>query len=230
MQKTELLTANYFFQKNSTMNKSKKQLFRIFIISFCVISLFSSCDRKRQYTREGNSSYNKKEFAKATEKYESAIANDSTFTPAIFNRGNSFYMSSDSNYKAAIESYEKYLSQPLGKTLQDSLNYANAFYNKGNSEFALSQQNPQDSLSGKYLQQAAMDYQQSLLLNPKDTNAKYNLALCLWLMKNDNQSQNQNQQQSQQMLEAMKINEKRTLERTKKVEAQTQNKRNEKDW
>lgn len=201
------------------------------ILSLGILLLFASCDKKRQYTRSGNKEYNKKAFAKANEIYEKALKQDSTFAPALFNRGNSFYMSSDSNYVAAIESYNKFLTSPMGKEKKDTLAYANAFYNRGNSLFALSQINPQDSNAGKYLKQAASDYQHSLLLNPQDSNAKYNLALCLWLMKNDNQSQNnQNQQQSQQVLEAMKVNEKKTLERSKKKQTEAKKPQNDKDW
>lgn len=204
---------------------------KVVLVALCLSCVLSSCDKKRQYTRSGNSDYKDKAFAKANENYEKALKEDSTFSPALFNRGNSFYMASDSNYSAAIDSYSKFLSKPMGKTKKDSLQYADAFYNRGNSLFSLSQANPQDSASNKYLKQAALDYQNSLLLNPQDSNAKYNLALCLWLMKNDNQQQNnQNQQQNQQMLEAIKVNEKKILEKTKKKPQESQKPQNEKDW
>lgn len=204
----------------------------IYILLLVVFAaVMSSCDKKRQYAREGNRAYNKKAYLKAEEKYNEALKEDSTFIPALYNLGNTFYMSSDSNYKAAIDTYNKVLSQPMGKTKKDTLKYANTLYNRGNSFFNLSQKNIQDSNSNKYLAQAAKDYQQSLILNPKDTNAKYNLALCLWLMKNDNQNNNdQNNQQMQQMLEAMKINEKKTLERTKTKPQKSQKSNNDKDW
>lgn len=202
----------------------------ILLLAF-VLMLFSSCDKKRQYAREGNRAYNKKSYLKAEEKYNDALKEDSAFVPALYNLGNTFYMSSDSSYKAAIESYNKVLNQPIGKTKKDTLKYANTLYNRGNSFFNLSQMNTKDSNSSKYLSQAAKDYQQSLVLNSTDTNAKYNLALCLWLMKNDNQNNNdQNNQQMQQMLEAMKINEKKTLEKTKSKPQKSPKSNNDKDW
>ena len=206
----------------------------LYLLSLAGLLLFASCDKKRQYAREGNSAYNKKSYLKAEEKYNEALKEDSLFMPALYNLGNTYYMSSDSNYLAAAEAYDKYLSVPQKQakmTQKDSLLYANALYNRGNSFFNLSQMNTQDSNSGKYLQQAAKDYQKSLLFNSADSNAKYNLALCLWLMKNDNQNNNNdNSQQMKQMLEAMKINEKKTLEKAKSKQEKSQNSQNEKDW
>ena len=89
----------------------------------------------------------------------------------------------------------------------------------------------------KYLSQATQDYKNAMILNPKDTNAKYNYALCLWLMKNnnnpDNNQDNQNNNNNSeinQMLNAMKNNEKQTISRVKKQKENVRNKQNEKDW
>lgn len=204
---------------------------QLYVMVLLACLFLSSCDKKRQYTREGNSLYSKKSYSQAIEKYGQALKKDSTFAPALYNEGNAYYMSSDSNYTAAVEAYGKFLSRPIGKTHKDSLAFANALYNRGNAFFNLSQINTQDSNSGKYLKQAAKDYQASLLLDSKDTNAKYNLALCLWLMKNNNQNNNeQNNQQMQQMLDAMKINEKKILEKTKTKPQSSSRPKNEKDW
>lgn len=200
----------------------------IFLALFALC--FASCDKKRQYTRQGNGAYNKQAYNEAEEQYNKALAKDSDFVSALHNLGNT-YMLADSNYKAAEQMYSKALNIPIGNTKKDTLSYANTLYNRGNAFFNLSQINTQDSNSIDYLQQAAKDYRQVLILNSKDSNAKYNLALCLWLLKNDNQNnREQTEQQMQQVLEAMKIKEKQALERAKLNRDKSQKTSDEKDW
>ncbi len=191
---------------------------------------FVACDKKREYTRQGNSAYNKQAYNDSEEQYGKALSKDSNFVSALHNLGNT-YMMADSNYKAAEQMYSKALSIPIGKTKKDTLSYANTLYNRGNALFNLSQINTQDSNSIDYLQQAARDYRQVLILNSEDSNAKYNLALCLWLLKNDNQNnREQTEQQLQQVLESMKIKEKQALEKAKLNRDNSQRTSDEKDW
>lgn len=200
----------------------------IFLVLF--VLCFASCDKKRQYARQGNSAYNKQAYNEAEEQYNKSLIKDSNFVSALHNLGNT-YMSADSNYKAAEQMYSKALNMPIGKTKKDTLSYANTLYNRGNAFFNLSQNNTQDSNSINYLQQAAKDYRQVLILNSEDSNAKYNLALCLWLLKNDNQNnREQTEQQMQQVLEAMKIKEKQALKRAKLNRDNSQKTSDEKDW
>ncbi|MDO5760861.1 MAG: hypothetical protein Q4Q06_07530 [Bacteroidota bacterium] len=196
------------------------------LLSLCLFS----CDKKRQYTRQGNSSYNKQSYSEAEEQYSKALHEDSNFVVALHNLGNT-YMLADSNYKASAKLYSQALSQPVGKTKKDTLAYANTLYNRGNAFFYLSQQHTQDSNSMEYLQQATKDYMQTLMLNPEDSNAKYNLALCLWLLKNDNQNnREQTEQQIQQVLKSINIKEKQALERAKLNRENTKSESDEKDW
>ncbi len=201
----------------------------IFLVVICFF--LHSCDKKKQYVREGNSAYNKQSYNEAEEKYTQAILKDSNFAPALYNLGNTYYKSADSNYKAAAEMYSKLIYLPIGKNKKDTLNYANTLYNRGNAFFYLSRTNTEDSNSINYLQQATKDYQQSLLYNSEDSNAKYNLALCLWLLKNDNRDDNeQREKQMQQVLESMRIKEKQVLERARLNRDDSQSSSDEKDW
>lgn len=209
---------------------------RFLLIALIIFSLVS-CDKTRQYTRKGNHQYNKKNYPAADDSYKLALKQDSTFSVANYNLANSIMQGGTKDYNKAINYYNKYLSQKPSNSKKDTINYSKALYNRGNALFALSQQNKEDENSMKYLQRAAVDYKNAMLMNPKDTNAKYNYALCLWLMKNnnnpDNNQNNQNQNNNSeinQMMEAMKNNEKKTISRVKKHKENAQTKRNEKDW
>ncbi|MBQ7985338.1 MAG: tetratricopeptide repeat protein [Bacteroidales bacterium] len=211
-----------------------KKILTLMLVVLCL----SSCDKTRQYTRKGNKMYNKKEYAKAQQSYSDALKEDSVFSAANFNMGNAVMQDKDSNFQQAVEYYNKYLDKKPGNTKKDKLNYSKGLYNRGNALFALSQQDNASEQGMKYLQQAATDYKNAMLLNPSDTDARYNYALCLWLLKNNNQSNNGNNNQNNnssnseinQMLEAMKNNEKNIISKVKKHKENLQNQRNEKDW
>ncbi|MCH3923599.1 MAG: outer membrane protein assembly factor BamD [Bacteroidales bacterium] len=218
----------------------------ILIILMITCLGFISCDKAKQYTRKANRKYNKKEYSSATKYYQKAIKSDSTYNVAQYNLANSSYKGKD--YVKSLKFYNKYLEKKTGKTKEDSLNTANAYYNRGNTYFSLSQSASikGSDKSSKLLQAAVKDYKNSLILNPKDKDSKYNLALCLWLLKNNNNSrsqqqnqpqnqpqpqQNQNQQQTQRMLDALNNNEKKTLRKVKEQkDKQNQRQTNDKDW
>ena len=178
-----------------------------------------------------------RQYSEAIKNYEQALKNDSTFDKANYNLGNALMQDNGKDYSKAVEHYNKYLTNKTPKTSKEKRDVANALYNRGNALFGLSQTNKESEEGMKYLSQAANDYKQSMILNPKDTNAKYNYALCLWLMKNNNNPDDQNDNQNNnnnseinQMLNAIKNNEKQTISRVKKNNENVQDKHNEKDW
>ncbi len=207
------------------------------LVLLCLPLLLISCNKTNQYTRKGNRNYNKKEYSEAIKNYEQALKTDSTFDKANYNLGNALMQDNGKDYSKAVEHYNKYLANKTPKTSKEKREVADALYNRGNALFGLSQTNKESEEGMKYLSQAANDYKQSMILNPKDTNAKYNYALCLWLMKNNNNPDDQNDNQNNnnnseinQMLNAIKNNEKQTISRVKKNNENVQDKHNEKDW
>ncbi len=209
---------------------------KIFILLLMVLCLFG-CDKTRNNARSGNRDYNRKNYKQAQEHYNKALKEDSTFKPVQYNLANTYMQDKTQDYNQAIEYYNKYLQNQPTNTPKEKKLYSQGLYNRGNAYFNLSQQNKQDTMSMKYLVQAATDYKQVMMLNPQDTDAKYNYALCLWLLKNNNNPDNNNQDNQNssnseinQMLEAMKNNEKNTISKVKKKEEKVKNQVNEKDW
>lgn len=231
------------------------------------------CDKKKNALRDGNESFGKKEFSKAEDFYRQSLANDSLYSKAQFNLANASYKQNNQDkLQTALKYYEQYLTNTPAK---DTLHYADALYNMGNTYFQIAHLDSNINTPNytSNLKKALENYKQTLRLNPQDTNAKYNLSLTRKLLKeNENQNQNQqNQQQNQQnqdrrdqnqerknqnqereqdkndtpqpqrqnkdekemkrMLEALKNNEKATLEKLKRKEdKQAQKKYIEKDW
>ncbi|MGP1515345.1 MAG: tetratricopeptide repeat protein [Bacteroidales bacterium] len=226
----------FFFNKNLLMSHinfaGSKNIILILLLLSCI-----SCDKPRQYARKGNYQYNKKKYSDAVDNYKKSLNNDSTFSVANYNMGNALMQDNGKDYAQAIKHYNRYLNGKVPKLVKDKIKYAQGLYNRGNALFSLSQENRQSEEGMKYLSQAAQDYKNAMLLNPKDSNAKYNYAVCMWLLKNNNNPDNNNNNQNNnnnseinQMLNAMKNNEKQTISRVKKQKENVHNKQNEKDW
>ncbi|MED9962047.1 MAG: hypothetical protein U0J38_02710 [Bacteroidales bacterium] len=230
------------------------------MLIFCLFVFFSSCDKEKNKLRDGNDFYQEKDYAKAEEQYRKSLVADSNYLKAQYNLANASYkQQNQEKLQTALKYYEGYLK---ANSFDDTLNNANAIYNRGNVNFQMfnTDTTSEAGSNTQFLQKAFEDYKQTLRLNPNDSAAKYNLALTQFLLnKYQNQQQNnQNQQQKEQeqkkedkqnqnqppqpqrmkdkkdterMLEALKNNEKNTLEKVKKKEEQQVQKRYiEKDW
>ena len=235
--------SKFFSEKNKLFSKKnfvKRRLFSVIskcIVLLILIAVVSSCDKTRSYARKGNHKYNKKNYTEAVNNYKQSLKADSTFSQVNYNMGNAVMQESGKDYAQAVNYYNKYLADKSPKTTKEKKEIADALYNRGNALFGLSQTDKQSEEGMKYLAQAAQDYKQAMIMNPEDSNAKYNYALCMWLMKNNNQPDNNKDNQNnnsnsevQQMLNAMKNNEKNTISKVKKQEENVRNKSNEKDW
>lgn len=223
------------------------------VLGILILFIFASCDKEKNYLREGNKDFEDKQYNKAEDNYRKSLNQDSTYKKAQYNLANSTYkQNKEDQYNQSLLYYEKAIAQD---SIMDTSFTANTLYNRGNTNFKLALL---DSIEKgeKYnegLKKAVEDYKKTLKLNPQDTSAKYNLSLAMRLLK-QNRSQNKqnkkqedkNQQQkpkqqeqnkpkqnqdSKRMLEALKNNEKNTLEKLKKEkDKKVINSRNNKDW
>ena len=223
------------------------------VFGILILFIFASCDKEKNYLREGNRDFEEKQYNKAEDNYRKSLNQDSTYKKAQYNLANSTYkQNKEDQYNQSLLYYEKAIAQD---SIMDTSFTANTLYNRGNTNFKLALL---DSIEKgeKYtegLKKAVEDYKKALKLNPQDTSAKYNLSLAMRLLKqNQNQNkQNKNQedknqqqkskqqeqnkpkqnQDSKRMLEALKNNEKNTLEKLKKEkDKKVINSRNNKDW
>jgi tetratricopeptide (TPR) repeat protein len=158
---------------------------RLFILSVILMPVFLSAD-VGSAMRQGNSLCRKGNYEDALKKYQEALVQEPDNTKIHYNMARALYKME--KYPEAASEYQ------LCLLTRDRKLQAQSFYNIGNCQFKQGQ-----------LDQAIESYTASLLLNPKDRDAKQNLEFCLKIkeqMKNQPQSdstkQNQQDQQNQQ--------------------------------
>ena len=164
---------------------------RILLFIVC-LSLSSALFAQKESSaiRRGNSSYRDSLYEKAELDYRRAIETNSNSFAAQYNLGNALYRQNDSaKYENALRAYGSAarLVDGRGDHEMDSARYSKAMYNMGNCYQQLGQ-----------TQEAIDAYKEALRKNPKDEEARTNLAK---LLKYPPQQQSQQQQQQQQQQE-----------------------------
>jgi Ca-activated chloride channel family protein len=159
----------------------------------------------------GNRYYAAGENDKALQRYNEAQGLDSTSAVPHFNAGDAQYRLG--NFKdGALE----FLKSAGSET--DSIK-AMSYYNLGNTMFKAGD-----------LQSAAEAYKRSLLIDPEDQDAKYNLELALKMMdEQQNQQQNQDQKQQQDKDQQDQQQKGGQQEQQEQEQSQQQNKQQNQD-
>lgn len=138
---------------------------------------------ERSHIRKGNRSYEQGAFAEAQDGYREALKLDSMSVEALFNMGDAQYASEE--FEAAEQTFTR-LAEGNGRLTDEQK--AQTYYNLGNAQF-----------KQQKLQEALESYKESLRLNPKDEQAKYNYVYTKrQLSENQNQQNQQDQDQNQQ--------------------------------
>jgi tetratricopeptide (TPR) repeat protein len=179
--------------------------------------------------QSGNKAYSSGEFVKAQNFYEQSIALDGgkKFPQSIFNLGNTLFQ--QKKYDEAAKEYQAFIARsPVAGSSEQ------AWYNIGNSYFATKDYD------------AAMDaYKKALRINPKDEDARYNLALTMQLTGGSaNRSSNSSTKQTQtnlpksrplteeekrQLLNHLADLEKKTIQDVSQTQSSSK-KKSVKDW
>lgn len=151
----------------------------------------------RGLLRDGNRSYNKKQYDKADVFYRKALEKDSMDYRGQYNLGNALYR--QGKYDEAIRHLEQasatngISNHQRARTLH---NLGNSHASKGIAVLKDGEGNPESLQQGiAQLQQAATAYRESLKLEPKDEDTRYNLAYTMRLLQQAQQQQQQQQQQ-----------------------------------
>ncbi|MCQ2959689.1 MAG: tetratricopeptide repeat protein [Bacteroidales bacterium] len=147
------------------------------VIIACILWIwgFSQSD-SRPLIEKGNSYYNNNDFKNAAVQYKHACQMDSLSYDAWYNFGNALYKMD--KYILATEAYQKALQLTSDKTKK-----ANILHNVGNI-----------SCNQKKYEQAIDFYKQSLLLNSKDEDTRYNLAYAQNELKKQQDKQKNDEQ------------------------------------
>ena len=136
-------------------------------------------DRMHSTIRKGNTHYETGEHEEALESYLEAERVDSTHSVPQFNAGDALF-----RLGKFPEGARKFLNSAASPT--DSI-AAMSYYNLGNSMF-----------KGGDLERAAEAYKRSLLIDPDDEDAKYNLELAMKRMEEQEQESQQEQDEKEQ--------------------------------
>jgi len=161
--------------------QSKKSPTIILIVLMALALLATACSPSvaEKYNKEGNDAYAQQAYEEALAAYQAAQIKDPELAQPYYNAANALYR--QGTYDAALEQLQMALSFAEEESLAQS-----SLYNLGNSFY-----NAQD------LETAVASYTESLLLNPDDQDAKYNLELALQQQQQEEQQQEQEQQEDQ---------------------------------
>ena len=149
----------------------KSVLFCVFLITS--VSLYSQDDKK--FIRKGNREYEKNKYPESEISYRKAVDKNKQSPDAVFNTGDALYKQNK------FEDAGKQFIESTGQT-NDKLKKSDGYYNQGNS-----------LLQANKFPESIDAYKNSLKLNPRNPQAKYNLAYAADQLKKQ-QEQQQNKQ------------------------------------
>ena len=167
------------------MKRMRKSIIWMAAFMFCCGAVFAQ-KAERKNVREGNKLYETEKFTEAEIAYRKSLEVNPRSFEGTYNLGNALYK--QKKFPEAAEQYqllagqgEKMIETPEGKA-----RLAEIYHNVGNI-----------GMQSKEYAKSVEAYKQSLRLNPKDDETRYNLALAQKQLKDQQQQQDQNQQQEQ---------------------------------
>ncbi len=151
----------------------------LMMIGFIALPIFS----QEEYVdvRDGNKLYKLNQYTDAEIAYRKGLLKNPKSVEAAYNLGNALFK--QEKYAEALEQYQRVV--PTANISKDKL--ASALHNTGNA--LLMQQQVAASIEA---------YKNSLRINPKDDETRYNLAYAQHLLKNQDKQDKQDQKQDQQ--------------------------------
>lgn len=150
----------------------------ILSLMLAVTPLWGQIDRKD--VRRGNRDFKKENYREADIDYRKALVKDSLSVAANYNLANNLYRQKD------MEQAKTTLER-IGEVVADAPQAADYYYNLG--DVAIAQQDWQGAVNA---------FEESLLRNPGDMQAKENYAYAKQMLQNQQNQQNQQQNQDNQ--------------------------------
>ncbi len=190
-------------------------MLRLILVWLLALTFGSPCtaltfrDKLHAMISKGNRHYHSGKHEKALESYRSAMSVDSTHAICHFNAGDALYLLG--RYQDGVREFTRAI-----RSETDSV-AAMSYYNLGNALFK----------SGD-LKSAVEAYKRSLLIDPTDEDAKYNLELALRLLEQQKQ-QNQGQKQEERGSRDQQGDENQSPESENRREQEQTDQRDQKD-
>ena len=167
---------------------------KVLISTIIILSTFQLfAQKENRYIREGNKEFFANQYGNSEVSYQKALDIDSNSYEANFNLADAFYK--QKKYDEAIKKYSKLLKGQSDKSKLSELHYniGNAHFKK--VEKLLAGQKANEAI--KELDKSIDAYKKSLMNNPNDKEAKYNLTFAKYLKKKLEEQQKQNQNNKQ---------------------------------
>lgn len=141
---------------------------------------------ERKHVREGNKLYQTEKFTEAEIEYRKSLEVNPRSVEGTYDLGNALYK--QKKFPEAAEQYQLLAGQreKMMETAEGQARLSEVYHNLGNI-----------SMQNKDYAKSVEAYKQSLRLDPKDDETRYNLALAQKLLE-DQQNQDQNQDQQNQ--------------------------------
>lgn len=148
----------------------------LLIFLFIILSISVNGQTDKKFIRKGNREYNNNKYSESEILYRKAIDNDKPSPDAVFNIGDALYR--QNKFEDAGKQFIENANMNESKEKK-----AAGMYNLGNS-----------MLRANKLKESIEAYKNSLILNPKSKETKYNLAYAQDMLK---QQEEQQKKQSQ---------------------------------
>lgn len=155
------------------------------VFLFCSGSVWAQ-KAERKNIREGNKFYGEEKYTEAEIAYRKSLEVNPRSTEGTYNLGNALYK--QKKFPEAAEQYQLIAgqSEKMKETSEEKSRLAAMYHNVGNI-----------GMQSKEYAKSVEAYKQSLRLNPKDDETRYNLALAQKLLHDQQQQQNQDQNKDQ---------------------------------
>ncbi len=189
------------------------------ILNSLLVSLAFAQEKK--FIRQGNASYETKDYDNSELKYRKALEKKATSFDAGFNLGDALFK--QKKYDEAAKQFENLTHSETSKE-----NIAKAYHNLGNCNMVSKDEQQQPKF-----QEAVDAYKNALRNNPKDDETRYNLAYAQKMLQKQQQQQKQNKDQNKDNKDQDKKNDQKNKDKKdqdkKKQDKKDQNKKDQQD-
>ena len=198
------------------MKTISKMIIGIAIGVFCTNNVFAQKAERKQI-REGNELYKNEKYTESEIAYRKGLEVNPRSVEGAFNLGNALYR--QEKYPEAAEQYQLVTAQKerlLSENPANADRLAQVYHNIGNI-----------GMKNKEYAKSIEAYKQSLRMNPKDDETRYNLALAQKLLEDQQQEdqeqdQNNEDQQDEQLQNEDQQNEDRNQDQQEQQQDEQQ--------
>lgn len=203
-----LLLTDLFIMQRKNKRLRNVRLFTLLLLFFATTGA-SAQKAERSDIRSGNRQYERKKYTEAEIQYRKALEINPHSKEGAYNLGNALFKQNKTN--EALEQYQHALS-----VQNDPIKKSQIFHNAGNVFMA-----------NKDYEKAVDAYKNSLIINPKDNETRYNLAVAQALLKKQQQQQKQNKDKNKDQKDDQKDKQQQQQKQDDQEKKQNQNKKQE---